>query len=329
MSEDYWEGVSSTVLSRCHDAWDKLEAVGFSFDDDFQFSWRYASEHFNAATLWQVFGLAQLLKREQPIPVRGAMYRGIPQLFKDSSDKYYDCCGRLILKMRRMGLIPFDYIADNTRNRRKPSSWSGLADFAETVAQAYRKDFWERQPHYIEGFCEKDAMAGVLEPVTEQYDIHLLPIRGDCSETLCQLIGTQWKQIIKPIFAYYFGDHDPKGFTIERSFRKRIEGYAEKTITWIRLSVTAADFENEDILGFPVKRDKNGAIPPASRAYVEQFGERCIEVDAISANESRRRLEEAILSHVDRHEWETLRLIEAEEKQDLLSKIRTLGGEAA
>lgn len=48
------------------------------------------------------------------------MYRGIPQLFKDSSDKYYNCCGRLILKMRRLGLIPFDYIADNTRSRRKP-----------------------------------------------------------------------------------------------------------------------------------------------------------------------------------------------------------------
>jgi len=43
----------------------------------------------------------------------------------------------------------------------------------------------------------------------------------DCSETLCQLIGAEWKQIQKPIYAYYFGDHDPKGFTIERSFRKR------------------------------------------------------------------------------------------------------------
>jgi hypothetical protein len=46
------------------------------------------------------------------------MYRGIPQLFEDSSDKYYDCCGRLILKMRRMGLIPFDYIAGDTATHR-------------------------------------------------------------------------------------------------------------------------------------------------------------------------------------------------------------------
>ena len=255
------------------------------------------------------------------------MYRGIPQLFKDSSDKYYDCCGRLILKMRRLGLIPFYYIADNTRNRRKPSSWSGLADFAQTVAQAYRKDFWERQPDYIEVFCEKDAMAGVLEPVTRQYDIHLLPIRGDCSETLCQLIGAEWKQIQKPIYAYYFGDHDPKGFTIERSFRKRIEGHAEKPVNWIRLGVTQADFENEEILGFELK--KNPKSIAVWQSYRERYGDRCVEVDAIAASESRRRLEAAILSHVDRHEWETLQLIEAEEKKDLFGTIRTLGGEAA
>ena len=153
MSEsDYWNGVSQAIEDRYLDALNRLEDAGFSFDSDFRFPARLAATTFNAATLWQVFGLAQLLKREQPITVRGAMYRGIPQIFKDSSDKYYDCCGRLILKMRRTGLIPFDYIADNTRNRRKPSSWSGLADFAETVAQAYRRDFWERQPHYIEVF---------------------------------------------------------------------------------------------------------------------------------------------------------------------------------
>jgi hypothetical protein len=108
-----------------------FQTVEDGFEEGYQFAWRRASLSFNSATLGQVFGLAQVLEREQPIPVRGAMYRGIPQLFKDSSDKYYECCGRLILKMRRLGLIPFYYIADNTRNRRIPSSWSGLADFAQ------------------------------------------------------------------------------------------------------------------------------------------------------------------------------------------------------
>jgi hypothetical protein len=318
----YEDGTSQAVIDRYHDAFAKLDEIGFQFEDGFAFYWKEAAAKFNAATLWKVFALGQILHREQPIPVRGAMYRGIPLLFKDSSEAHYRCCMRLILTMRRQGLIPFSYIADNTRNRRKPSSWSGLADFAETVRQAYRKDFWERQPHYVEFFVEKDAMAGVLEPVTEKYDIHLLPIRGDCSETLVQRIGEEWSRIEKPIFPYYFGDHDPKGFSIEESFRKRVEGYAGKTVNWTRLGVTYADFLNPDILGFELK--KNPKTMALWKPYQDRYGDRCIEIDAISANEIRRRAEEAILSHIDQHEWQIMQLIEEEERQDLFSKIRTL-----
>ena len=309
--------------NRIDSAFDKLRGVGFAFDPAFRFDWNIAAENFNSATLWQVFGLAQLLEREQPVTVRGAMYRGIPQLFSDSRDTCYDTCGRLLLKMRRLGLIPFDYIADNTRDRRKPASWSGLADFAETVAHAYRKDLWEQQPGYIEVFCEKDAMSGVLEPITEQYDVHILPIRGDCSETLVQSIGMEWKEIEKPITAYYFGDHDPKGFSIEKSFRRRVEGYAEKTVTWTRLGVTNTDYLNGDILGFELK--KNPKTRSTWEPYHDQFGNRCLEVDAIPAGEIRRRLEAAIEQHLDQDEWEVLRQIEAEEKKTVLAAIRGLG----
>jgi hypothetical protein len=191
------------------------------------------------------------------------------------------------------------------------------------VAQSYRKDFWERPPDYIEVFCEKDAMSGVLEPVTEKYDVHILPIRGDCSETLCQRIGMEWRRITKHIYCYYFGDHDPKGFTIEKSFRRRVEGYAEKPVTWIRLAVTQADYDNESILGFDLK--ENPKTRSVWQPYKDQFGTRCIEVDAIPATEIRRRLVEAIESHIDQREWEILQLIEAEEKKDLLDVIRGLG----
>jgi hypothetical protein len=103
-------------------------------------------------------------------------------VYPDTSDPHYDACKRRILDMRRAGLIPYSWISDSTRRRLKPSSWSGLADFAETVAQAYRKDLWERQPDYLELFVEKDAMAGVIEPITAAYDVTLNVIRGNCSE---------------------------------------------------------------------------------------------------------------------------------------------------
>jgi hypothetical protein len=326
--DDYWNGVSSAIRDWIEDAWERLDNVGFEFNNGFTFKWKFAASKFNSLTLWQVFEIAQILEREQPITVRGAFYRAVSAgLFPGTGDPYYAACGRLILQLRRLGLVPYNWISDSTRRRLKPSSWSGLVDFAETVAQAYRKNLWERQGHYIELFVEKDAMAGVIEPITAEYDVTLNVIRGNCSETFVYRVAEIWLQIQKPIYVYYLGDHDPSGLKIEEDLRRCLLGFGAVTTGWERLAITPEDFRNPDLLGFPVK--KNLKSPMSWQPYILLYGDRCLEVDAIPANEIRERVEEAILCHVDQHEWQTLQLIEAEEKKDLLSTIRTLGGEVA
>jgi hypothetical protein len=58
------------------------------------------------------------------------------------------------------------------------------------------------------------AMAGIIEPVTIEFDVHLNVIRGQVSETFVWNVAEEWKVIDKPIYAYYLGDHDPAGFKI-------------------------------------------------------------------------------------------------------------------
>jgi hypothetical protein len=67
------------------------------------------------------------------------------------------------------------------------------------------------------------------------------------------------------------------------------------------------------------------SIVAAWEPYQDEFGDRCVEVDAIPANEIRRRLEAAIARHIDQDEWGILKMVEAEEKKDLLATIRGLG----
>jgi len=170
-------------------------------------------------------------------------------------------------------------------------------------------------------------MASVIEPITDRYDVTLNVIRGNCSKTFVYRVAEIWHRIEKPITAYYLGDHDPSGLKIEQDLRHRLAGFGAEVTRWERLAVTPEDFSNSDLIGFPVK--KNPKSPEAWRPYLLEFGDRCVEVDAIPAADIRDRVEDAILSHVDQHEWKTLQLIEAEEKKNLLSKIRTLGGQAA
>jgi hypothetical protein len=321
---------AESIEYRLQEAIAHCEEVGIYFDD-LQWYWDKAAEIFNSKTLWKVFGLAKILSENQPCTVRSAMYRGVDLLWEDSDDENYNCCAGLILKMRRTGLIPYSWITDGTRYYDKPSSWSGLANFAEAASKSYRKNLWERQPDYMEFFVEKDAMSGVIRPVTREYDVRLNIIRGQCSETFVWNVVEDWKKISKPIHIYYLGDHDPDGLSIETSLRQRLEKFLGRPVSWIRLSINNNDFQNNNVRGFKIKRPKPNASTKTIRhwesknsPYLERFGERCIEVDAIPAPEIRDRVRSVIESHIDQREWKFLQRQEAREKIDILEMVKNL-----
>jgi hypothetical protein len=285
-----------------------------------------ALDSFEAGTIEACLVLAHLLTHNQPITVRGAMYRGIGKLWPDNKSTSYRRCTRMILDMRRKGVIPYSWIVDGTRRSDKPSSWSGLADFAETVALAYRKDLWERQEDYIHVFVEKDAMSGVISPITREYDIKLTPIRGFGSETQLWEVAEEWNRIEKPIKAYYLGDHDPAGLWIQEDLESRLSEFCDSDVEWERLAITDADFANEDLPGFEVSKND---IESKWKPYKDRYGDRCVEVDSIPANEIRARVRDAIERHIDQEAWQFLKDQEAREKIDVITMVRNLGGGAA
>jgi hypothetical protein len=247
--------------------------------------------------------------------VRSALYRAVcAGIYPDTSDRHYRQCQRIILKLRRRDVIPFDWIVDSTRRRLKTSSWSGLEDYWETVAACYRRSLWARQDDYVEVFVEKDAMAGVIEPVTAEFDVHLNVIRGQVSETFAYNIAAEWRRIQKPIYAYYLGDHDPAGLEIEKILQGKLEKFSGRKISWARLAVTPSQFRRKTLLGFPVKATVSAA---RRKSYIASFGDRCVEVDALPPSEVRQLVRSAIESHIDQVEWRRLKEVERLEKQSI------------
>ena len=273
---------------------------------------------FDRRTLKAAVALLDIACAEQPITLRGLFYRAVSAgLYPDTSQRHYEQCGRIVLKLRRTGLLPYQWIVDSTRRRLKPSSWSGLDDYAETVANAYRRDLWARQKDYIEFFIEKDAMAAVIEPVTATYDCHLNVIRGSVSETFAWNVAAEWNSIQKPIFAYYLGDHDPSGLQIEENLEYKLRnfgGYAD--IEWNRIAITDDQFDRSDLLGFPVKPTIQRSVRDE---YIIQYGDRCVEIDALPASEVRELVEETIESHINAGEWAKLQETERLERESIRS----------
>jgi hypothetical protein len=260
---------------------------------------------------------------EQPLTLRGLMYRVVSAGWLPSTDKeHYNRLGRLMTCLREAGVVPFSWIVDNVRETIKPSSWSGLSDYIDTVQEAYRKDFWAQLPEYVHVFVEKDAIAGVLAPVTRKYDVALSPIRGYVSLSFAHEIGEAWGDIEKPITGYYLGDFDPSGFDLERDLRDKLTRYCGRRFHWKRLAVHAGDFQEYDLIPLePKAKDKR------ARAFIKEHGRHCAELDALPATELRQRVRSAIEGHIPQDKWARLQEIERREKESFNEFLSTIKGQ--
>ncbi len=75
--------------------------------------------------------------------------------------------------------------------------------------------------------------------------------------------------------------------------------------------------------------DQSTWAPFANRAagFIEEYGTRCAEIDALPPSELRRRVEEAILGHVNKARWKKLQEVEAAEQETLNQYVEALAGE--
>jgi hypothetical protein len=271
------------------------------------------------------------LEAERPMTLRQLFYRLVSAGCLRNAPAEYTRLGSLLTRLRDAGDIPRTWLVDHTRTSLKPSSWSGLSDFADSVRSCYRKDFWASMPAYVAVFVEKDAIAGTVEPVTRENDIALHVCRGYASISFAGEIADVWAKIKKPIFAYYLGDFDPSGFDLERDLREKLERYSGRYVggegdlptrdnfVWQRLGVTEEDFQAHDLIRLPVKTgDKRAA------GFVRMYGSSCAEIDALPPSELRQRVVDAIDSHIDVARWNRLLKVEKAEKETLTHFVTSL-----
>ncbi len=256
------------------------------------------------------------LEAERPMTLRQLYYRVVSAGVLANEPREYNRLKTIMGRLREAGDVPRSWIVDHVRTTLKPSSWSGLADFGDTVRHAYRKDFWEGLEVYLEVLVEKDAVAGTIQPVTERYDVALRVLRGYSSISFAGEIADLWSQIDKPIHAYFLGDFDPSGLDIERDVREKVARYGGGDFEWTRLAIEPADFDEFDLIRLPVKRSDRRA-----QSFMDQHGRHCAELDALPPSELRRRVEQAILGHIDPAAWERLQRVEEVERATMQDYI--------
>ncbi len=240
-----------------------------------------------------IYEIAEL---EQPISVRGLFYRMVSRGLVPKTDKAdkktgtpsgYGIVQRELLKMRRRGDMPYSWITDGTRLRLKPRSWSSAQAALENTARMYRRNLWIDQDVHVEIWSEKDAIRGVVYPVTAQYDVPLMIAKGQCSDTFIYQTAADIAADGKPAVIYQLGDHDRDGVrawnAIQRKLRQFVPDHIE--LTFERLAVTPGQIAEYELLTRPDKTDSG-------------FGD-CVDVDAIPTPTLRQLVGDAIEQWID------------------------------
>jgi hypothetical protein len=254
--------------------------------------------------------LADILHESHPMTVRQVFYQAVGRNLVEKTEKACKgTIGRLLGLMREEGQIPFSYIADNTRWMRKPSSHSGLESMLELTAKTYRRATWNDQDCYVEIWCEKDALAGVLYQETSKWDVPLMVVRGFSSKTFLYEAAKAIEEVGKPAHLYYFGDRDPSGVYIDRNIEAKLRQYApEADIHFRRVAVTEDQIETLNLPTRPTKK---------SDLRCKSFKGDSVEVDAIPADVLREMVELVIAQHIDADAWSRSLAVEQAERDTL------------
>lgn len=257
--------------------------------------------------------LHAVVAENRPMTVRQAFYRLVSLgVIQKSEAEYRNVVSRLLTRMRREGQVPYGWIADHTRWIRQPTLFDSMEDALRRTAAHYRRNLWQDQGTYVEVWCEKDALAGVLYEETAAWGVPLMVVRGYSSHSYLYEVAEHTRAMGKPTVIYYFGDHDPSGIDAQRFAEQELRRHAEGLpIEFRRVAVTP-----EQIVAWELPTRPTKTTDTRSRGFQGES----VELDAIPPATLRELVEECILRHVDQRTYEITQAAERSERE-LLARL--------
>jgi hypothetical protein len=237
--------------------------------------------------------LLEIVSAMNPMTVRQVFYQATVRGIVEKSESGYAKVQTDLVLMRREGVLPYDWLADNTRWQRKPRTFNGVEEALADTARLYRKTLWADADAYVEIWLEKDALAGVVYPITASYDVPLMVARGYASLSFLHSAAEHITELEVPTYVYHCGDFDPSGVNAGEKIEETLRDMApDAEIYFERIAVTP---DQINAWGLPTRPTK------ATDSRSKTFGNISVELDAIEPN----RLRGVVLEAIERHRRKT------------------------
>jgi hypothetical protein len=258
----------------------------------------------------------EVLEDDHPQSLRHVFYCIAGMLTIGKDDAGYRVIQRELLKLRRAGRVPYNWVSDGTRWRRVGTSFDSPAEAVRWAARTYRRDLWRRTPVYVEVWCESDSIAGVLFEETNRYNVPLMVSRGFSSETYLYGSAEVIEHEDRPAYIYYVGDWDPSGKLIPENIEKKLREFApDAEIHFERLLVRPDQIHEWDLPTKPAKK---------KTTHARDWKGGTVEAEAVPARVTRQIVREAIEQHLDLHEVGVMEIAEESEREWLTTMAESM-----
>jgi hypothetical protein len=257
----------------------------------------------------------RILAEIQPATVRAVCYQLFVRRLLESMAK--TCTNRVssqLVYAREAGMIPWEWIVDETREAERQPSWADPTAYIAAVQRSYRRDRWAVQPRRVEVWSEKGTVRGTLAPVLEAYGVAFRVMHGYASATAVYDVADESQSLRHALLVLYCGDWDPSGLHMsEVDLPQRLAEYGG-AVELVRLALSVEDVADPVLPSFAADTKRSDT---RWGWFTRHYGTRCWELDALSPVTLRTRVERAIQAVIDWETWEKCSRAEAAEKESL------------
>lgn len=157
--------------------------------------------------------------------LRQVYYQHVARGWLANKQTEYNRLGGILNDARLAGYIDWNLMVDRTRNMVKNPHWDTPADIINASMKSYGNDLWADQDYYVEGWVEKEALAGVLERSCSALDMPWFSCRGYVSQSEMWGASRRFLRAFsndKKVVILHMGDHDPSGIDMTRDVEERL-----------------------------------------------------------------------------------------------------------
>lgn len=265
----------------------------------------------------------------------------------------YNRLGDVVSRGRRGGFLEWGAIEDRIRRPQVPQEFDSLEDLLDVATRAYRLPRMKGQRFHVELWVEKDALAGVLAPIANEYHIPLMVNRGYSSTSAMKEAGERVRETCLRMRAeeaiiFYLGDFDPSGEDMVRDISDRLGEYMNEgrlvikddtakhgmrlesrherysRASWVDLRVEKIGLTMEQIQEHRPPPNPAKQNDPRFKKFKEEHGDQSWEVDALPPTVLRDIIVEALEGVIDLETMEEVKIQEMRDKTHLAQALKAI-----